>query len=532
MDQDAFRSLLATPARSSDQGRSPTSSRAPATSRFGIAPPKRALAQSTTKDLATDLKPRKVPKPRRNPDGSLYRDRAAERRAGRDGDFADAEKLLEDFKSRSETAGVSKDVLEDQMKYLGGDEHHSILVKGLDIALLERKKAELAQKAERELDDVEDELDAAFNENPVAPPLSGGVSPPPRPSTSTARAGVGSGSGGGAEPTLAKRKKTRDELIAEMKAMRAGQAAAAAGAAKGASDGGAGGGASESRFKPIGSTSTDNKKGKGKETASGGGWKTVGGAGDGGGGEKKKRKKRKVVPPTAADQTLPTAPDSATASAPSKELPSSAPVPAPAPAPAPVAEDDDDMDIFGDVGDYKGLDTDEESDAGGGSAAPATSTATSTLTGTGKRKYFDDDDDEVDEMGTSTAPTGIEDLAARQAAANVAAAAAAAGGAGPSAGAGVGGGEEDEARGEDRPMRLEGLSGAGPSVKELLEMDKAAEAEEKRQARKLKAKEKAEARRANMTDADKANQDYQKMMAHLEKKDGGPGGGGGKKHSP
>ena len=93
MDQDAFRSLLATPARSSDQGRSP-SSRAP-TSRFGIAPPKRALAQSSSKDLATDLKPRKVAKPKRNPDGSLYRDRAAERRAGRDGDFADAEKLLE-----------------------------------------------------------------------------------------------------------------------------------------------------------------------------------------------------------------------------------------------------------------------------------------------------------------------------------------------------------------------------------------------------------------------------------------------------
>lgn len=96
MDQDAFRSLLATPARSSDQGRSP-SSRAPTSSRFGIAPPKRlgALAQSSSKDLATDLKPRKVTKPKRNPDGSLYRDRAAERRAGRDGDFADAEKLLE-----------------------------------------------------------------------------------------------------------------------------------------------------------------------------------------------------------------------------------------------------------------------------------------------------------------------------------------------------------------------------------------------------------------------------------------------------
>lgn len=532
MDQDAFRSLLATPARPSDNGRSPTASRAPAASRFGIAPPKRALPQSS-KDLSTDLKPRKVnssstSKPRRNPDGSLYRDRAAERRAGRDGDFADAEKLLEDFKTRSETAGVSKDVLEDQMKYLGGDEHHSILVKGLDIALLERKKAELAQKAERELDDVEDELDAAFNENPAAPPLSG-TSPPPRPSTSTAR-----GAGGG-EQTLPKRKKTRDELIAEMKAMRAGQAAAT-----GASEGG-GGGASESRFKPIGSTGTD-KKGKGKETASGG-WKTVGGAGVGDDGrEKKKRKKRKVVPPptaapAAADQTLSTAPDSATASAPSKELPSLAPT-ASVPAPAPVPDDDDDMDIFGDVGDYKGLDTDEESDAGGGqggsaaAAAPATSTSTGTGTGTGKRKYFDDDDEE-DTIGTSTAPTGLEDLAARQAAAN---AAAATGGAGPSAGAGAGAGaggaEQDEERGQDRPMRLEGLSGAGPSVKELLEMDKAAEAEEKRQARKLMAKEKAEARRANMTEADKANQDYQKMMAHLEKKDGGPGGGGGKKHSP
>lgn len=282
---------------------------------------------------------------------------------------------------------------------------------------------------------------------------------------------------------MPKRKKTRDELIAEMKAMRAGQAAAT-----GASEGG-GGGASESRFKPIGSTGTD-KKGKGKETASGG-WKTVGGAGVGDDGrEKKKRKKRKVVPPptaapAAADQTLSTAPDSATASAPSKELPSLAPT-ASVPAPAPVPDDDDDMDIFGDVGDYKGLDTDEESDAGGGqggsAAAAAPATSTSTGTGTGKRKYFDDDDEE-DTIGTSTAPTGLEDLAARQAAAN---AAAATGGAGPSAGAGAGAGaggaEQDEERGQDRPMRLEGLSGAGPSVKELLEMDKAAEAEEKRQA--------------------------------------------------
>ncbi|POY73275.1 hypothetical protein BMF94_3609 [Rhodotorula taiwanensis] len=498
MDQDAFRSLLATPARPSGSGPTP--------SRFGLAPPKRQPAQH--KGASTDLKPRKVTsnasataKPKRNPDGSLYRDRAAERRAGRDSDFADAERLLEDFKARSETAGVSKDVLEDQMKYLGGDEHHSILVKGLDIALLEREKAKLAGKAESELENVEDELDAAFE---TAATAVGPASPPLPPAAGPSRQQKASNAG----PSTKKRAKTRDELIAEMKAMRAGAA------------GGGGPAVTESRFKPIGGSSVD-KKGKGKEgpTSASGGWKAVGADATGGEGEKKKRKKRKVVPaaaaaeePAAEPATAPAAGSVAEAAAEQTEA-----APAQAPllpsGPPPVVDIDDDFDIFGDAGDYKGLDTDEDEDAGSAAASNKPPPPLPPVSAAGKRKYFDDDDDEEDAIQTSTAPGGMGDSAAKQAAADAAAQSGRAAG-----GDGADGQADEEA--EAPPMRLEGLSGAGPSVKELLEMDKAAEAEEKRQARKLKAKEKAEARRANMTDADKANQDYQKMMSHLEKKDG------------
>lgn len=170
MDQEAFRSLLATPSSQS----------ATSKSRFGQQNPKRVLpcvtslsslsldtftpllAHSTAKDGAsTDFKPRvkKDYKPKKAPDGSVYRDRAAERRQGKEGDFAQAEKLLEvrflfphfscfpaltpsrapttpllpsltrrrflsdlrprqDFKARATNEDVDKDTLEDQMKYL------------------------------------------------------------------------------------------------------------------------------------------------------------------------------------------------------------------------------------------------------------------------------------------------------------------------------------------------------------------------------------------------------------------------------
>ncbi|GAA5920665.1 hypothetical protein JCM1841_006990, partial [Sporobolomyces salmonicolor] len=115
MDQRAFRQLLETPARS------PTG--APPRTRFGQPPPKRTAAPSAPADSkpsateSPDFKPRKQQnKPKKAPEGQAYRDRAAERRQGKDGDFAEAEKLLEDFKARAE--GTDKATLEEQMKYL------------------------------------------------------------------------------------------------------------------------------------------------------------------------------------------------------------------------------------------------------------------------------------------------------------------------------------------------------------------------------------------------------------------------------
>ncbi|BGP01057.1 hypothetical protein NBRC10513v2_004931 [Rhodotorula toruloides] len=468
MDQDAFRHLLATPAHPSSSS-TPSSSR----SRFGQAPPKRpAGTAADAKELSTEFKPRKTAfKPKRAPDGSVYRDRAAERRLGKDGDFAEAEKLFEDFKARSE--GIDKDTLETQMKYLGGDAKHSILVKGLDMALLERNKHEQAKKADEELGDVEDELEAA-------------LAAPPEPSTLTSTA----------PPAGEGKKKTRDELLAELKAMRGGQAASASPPVE-----------KDPRFKPLGGSSGD-KMGKGKEIAgAASGWKAVGAAGDG---EKKKRKKKKVAPAPAP---------AVTEAQPAKK--ESSPPPAPLP-PQPAPEDiDDDMDIFGDAGEYKGLDSDDSDEEDSTPAKPAASPPPHAEAAPAtKRKYFDDDEEDDPQYSTSTAPNAVTDLAAKQAAADAAAAEV-------KRSRRTGGGEDDEGEEEEAAaMRLEGLSRSGPSVKELLEMDKAAEAEEKRKAKKAKYQAKAADRRENMTDADKTNQDVQKMMAYLAKKEGKKGGKG------
>lgn len=57
----------------------------------------RVALDSGPQGKVTDFAPRKKApaKPKKGPDGEAYRDRAAERRAGKDGDFAQAEKMLE-----------------------------------------------------------------------------------------------------------------------------------------------------------------------------------------------------------------------------------------------------------------------------------------------------------------------------------------------------------------------------------------------------------------------------------------------------
>lgn len=134
MDQDAFRQLLhgpsTTPKHSIPAGR-----------------PKKAAPSAPSEPT---FKPRKL-----NKASGMYRDRAAERREGMANDYAQVEAILEDFEQRAAHEG--KDVVEEQRKYLGGDSQHTILVKGLDMSLLEQNK--IRTGASTEDDDI---LEQAF----------------------------------------------------------------------------------------------------------------------------------------------------------------------------------------------------------------------------------------------------------------------------------------------------------------------------------------------------------------------------------
>ncbi|EGN96819.1 hypothetical protein SERLA73DRAFT_185001, partial [Serpula lacrymans var. lacrymans S7.3] len=75
---------------------------------------------------------------------------------GSGNDYAQVEAVLEEFERRN--VNEEKSRVEEQRRYLGGDSDHSILVKGLDIALLEQNKA-------RTITSTEDEsLEQAFAE--------------------------------------------------------------------------------------------------------------------------------------------------------------------------------------------------------------------------------------------------------------------------------------------------------------------------------------------------------------------------------
>ncbi|SCZ87536.1 BZ3500_MvSof-1268-A1-R1_Chr2-2g05002 [Microbotryum saponariae] len=485
MDQSAFRALLS----SSNKPSGTSSGKAASTPRFGAPPPKRSAAatapalhesvdhtdySSTEKPLtplsrspdhsptastsSTEFKPRNQKDKSKykhkqaeadeakSSSASAYRDRAAERRTGARHDFADAEKLLEDFKARvGVDDGLTKDELEEQMKYLGGDAEHTVLVKGLDMALLERMKAQQAAGADQSLEDVEDELDLVLADK--------------------------------AKKAEEKKKRTRDDLIAELKASKGGSK----------SDRPAAGGQSvkDPRFKPVGFKPI----GHDSETE-----------------PKKKKKKKKVK---VAEQVATAGDAAASASEVSKPLP--------IPPPTIDVEADDDLDIFGDAGEYKGLDTDsDDNDNHEATAARKEPTFEQTAAPPGnataavKRSYFDDEEEDED-VERSTAPDSVTNLASsKQPAVKM-----------TDSNAIMGEGEEEE---EQRPMRLQPLSkSAIPNVKELLAMDAAAEKEEKRKERKqhyqMKAADKKEATLKAMTSQQRAEHEHQVMMTYLEKKE-------------
>lgn len=193
--------------------------------------------------------------------------------------------------------------VEQQRRYLGGDSEHTVLVKGLDFALLEQNKARAAAATE---DD--DSLEQAFIEGAVAA-----------------------------------RKRTRADIVQELRNKRVkadGDAPAAADVP--IDEAKKSGKFRPIGFKPIGADAATKKKKKVKE------------------GEKegaKKKKKKNTAATTAADDST------AGAGQPkphSEESAAAATATQPPPGPEPMDEDDDD--IFAGAGEYTGIDLGEDDD--------------------------------------------------------------------------------------------------------------------------------------------------------------------------
>ncbi|KAJ2415917.1 hypothetical protein H4218_002996 [Coemansia sp. IMI 209128] len=90
---------------------------------------------------------------------TAYRDRAAERREGGAGDYADSEVLLSHIGHKDKKAEY------EQSKYLGGDVAHTHLVKGLDFLLLEKLRG--ASAGDSHWDNEVDRL--LYTTDPAAP---------------------------------------------------------------------------------------------------------------------------------------------------------------------------------------------------------------------------------------------------------------------------------------------------------------------------------------------------------------------------
>ncbi|KAK1922380.1 hypothetical protein DB88DRAFT_511908 [Papiliotrema laurentii] len=164
MDQDAFRNLLASGSASSSSDKSKSRSRGV----LGAPPPKRtawgikARPGNEYKPPADESRPSTAFAPRsqkkKDPTAGKYVDRAELRRQGKEDEYKPVEQLLEVLEKRQKEEGVEQEEIDKQRAYLGGDATHSILVKGLDYALLARTRAELAAKGEQVADEELEEL--------------------------------------------------------------------------------------------------------------------------------------------------------------------------------------------------------------------------------------------------------------------------------------------------------------------------------------------------------------------------------------
>lgn len=138
LNNSDFRKLLETPRAERWGSETPSNS-------LGSA--KGGGASKPAKQHGGENKPHKPGKPSKKPsgakeeeedDGPKYRDRAEERRRGKNVDYEEASELVSSLHSDVDLSRLS----EAETKYLGGDMRFTHLVKGLDYALLEKARGD------------------------------------------------------------------------------------------------------------------------------------------------------------------------------------------------------------------------------------------------------------------------------------------------------------------------------------------------------------------------------------------------------
>ncbi|KAJ3784833.1 RED-like protein N-terminal region-domain-containing protein [Lentinula aff. detonsa] len=422
MDQDSFRQLISS-------GSSQTRSQ-PRESLFT----KKNSSKTSTKSATINssepaFKPRKVKKL-----GGKYRDRAAERRVGEGNDYAQVEAVLEEFEKR--TADQDEHTVDEQRRYLGGDSEHSILVKGLDMALLQQNKAKAAMAT-----DEDESLEQAYTQS------SETTVPNPK-------------------------KRSREDILRELKEKRTqgGESTTAKETA-----------GNQNKFKPIG-------------------FKPIGGSGEqkekkkkAKGDAERKKKKRKIE---ASAKDIPKE-AMAVGPTPSTSVAHNPPVKLSEPE---ETEPPEEVDIFADVGEYEGVGDNDDDDSEGGKDEENGGKEEDIPSSLHPGRWFATDE----QMGGSTTTGVVDDspLVPTSGPSN----------SHPPI-------EEGEASDEEQPMRLVPLSSSAvPSIKELLAIDEAAEAADKKHKRKNK-KKGGDGTGSKKLDAEaKANRDYQRLKSYTDKR--------------
>ncbi len=350
--------------------------------------------------------------------------------------------------------------VEEKRRYLGGDSEHTVLVKGLDFALLEQARAREAAKSSLEDEEL---LENAFH-------------------AAAAGASQASEDTANAPNTSRGKKRTREDIIRELK---------------------------EKRGESVASEVVDDEKSKGiEERKQEGKFKPIGFKPVGGLGKKAKekdsvkKKKRKVDADTEKDDQQPTT----NVSKPLTSTPASKLQPSQQP-PEPINDDD----IFADAGEYEGLnlEDDDEDDGeegevkGGESSRPER--AHEEKSSEAPRKWIDDDDemavDEVHPVSPKTEEKGKRPAQVSD-----------------------GREDEDERESERAVRLAPLQSSAVPSIRDILAADAALEAQEMRKARKEKRKagggeEDGERGKRKVSAETKLNREIKKLKAYTEKKD-------------